>query len=378
MSLDDFWKLYDFGGDRSPTPQIALKQFINELVVQIDPANGLDEYILEANLALYLLQQLKDHSQNQKFINVWFCWLSRRFKIVLDRLIELFSSIYNIDENKLFNNYLYQEINPINFFKNFDIIYETIKFYIILNKYSCRKLKYLLFEQARTISGNHTIGSTNLGLAVRSSKKKWLKIAQNTTEKAQYSLLYDTVDECKPVNISCNNWGEDVFKEIRDRYSQLRGNMRELTATNIINILDNIGAKIRKLSQELPPISLDATFESGCLADTLESPLISQMEALIRKEEMVNLSAEINKICTNFKQREQRILYLSFCLKLTQPEVAKELNINQSTVSRAIANFRKKITETMSDREIQLPLDHLMIIFDLIREQLTEINKNLH
>ncbi len=334
----------------------------------------------ETQLVRYLLLQLRDNPTDKKLLEIWQCWLYKCCQKVADerynRLKPFLPNSYTIKD--LFQDCCLLITNPADFFSKFDMNCSQS-----LKSWSVRKIKNLWLSKIRKDTGDPNIGITNIGLAVGSSRHKWLEIATNDNEKAQYKILRQCVDEFKnSTDLSCNKWGDQEFREISDRYNQLRGNMRELTGTEIKEILDNIGIKIRLLERPLEISGDDSEGENNNTLLNSFNPTDEHdntlLESLILDEEIQILKECISEILKKLKERKKKILYLYFCLRLTQKEVANRLQINQSTVCRAISDLSDRITSLMASNDIQLRSENMIVIFDLIKMYLREINETLH
>ncbi|HEY9701049.1 MAG TPA: sigma-70 family RNA polymerase sigma factor [Allocoleopsis sp.] len=369
MCLKDFYQLPRQVDEKQICwqDQPRLQMFIHQLSAERS----------EYQLIIYLFSQLRDNPTDIKLITIWQCWLYKCCQKVADerynRLNPFLPNSYTIED--LFQDCCSLITNPVDFFSKFDINSS-----LSLKIWSVKKIKNIWLNKIRKDTGDPNIGITNLGLAVGSSRKKWLEIATNDNEKAQYKILYQCVDELRnSTDLSCDQWKDQEFREISDRYNQLIGNMRELTGTEIKKILDNIGGRIRLLRQPRE-ISRDATFdhkdgEISYFPDRIESFESSYLEMLILKEERLELAEKINNILCDYNERKQQILYLYFCCKLNQQEVANRLNINQSTVGRTIGNLGDRIISLMASQDINLTSENMIVIFDLIRNSLRTINE---
>jgi hypothetical protein len=294
---------------------VSLRNYIDHVCEEIDCS------ILQQ----YLLTNLIDHPDDKQLIRIWEYYLRNRCVIVVKReyyrlsgylteynLAYLFDLTYVLLKQRFFAQEKYKHKIPANF--------------MIKDCFRKQIRKYL----------NRNFGITNLGIAVRSSRKLWLEVAHDSLEIEQYPILRGCVKHFSNLGLPCNTWTDNHFQEIANQFNKLSPNSPPLTGENVENILDLVGKKIRELVDHPPCISIDQS-----IIDEINFPLINIIPSPNNdyqddsySEEIELLTEFINLILTTFETQNQKIAFYHFALKFTQIKTATELEINQSTVSR--------------------------------------------
>ncbi|MBW4565775.1 MAG: sigma-70 family RNA polymerase sigma factor [Mojavia pulchra JT2-VF2] len=107
-------------------------------------------------------------------------------------------------------------------------------------------------------------------------------------------------------------------------------------------------------------ISIDAPSpgqESGSLVDTipndLQSSLITEIaaqeEAAIRQQQQAELNQVLTNALAGLDTQSQKLLHLYYSQKLTQQQIAQQLDIKQYTVSRRLMSIKRSLLLTLSN-----------------------------
>lgn len=363
MGLDDFYtlpKIHDYHVEWQP--QIMLQNYLKNFNQKL---GGLQE----EELASYLFKELQANPDDELLKRIWQCWLSKYCLKIAQLMQRNLSGYFQQYELADLFQYCYKPIqNPVNFLSPFKFDYSEKDFYSALKSYCYGKLKLCFYDTMRKVNNNNNIGITNLGLAVRSSRKKWREVATNSLEIEQFTLLWGCVNESKNIQNPCHKWTEIEFKDIGDRYNQLIGKLAIINGEIVREMLENIGKRIRLLAKP-PIISMDSPVSSEQeninLIDTIPDPIVDAPY----EEEITQLTTCISNTINQLKPPKKNIAFLYFYLGLNQQETAAEINKNQSTVSRFIVQIFSKIANEFNPNFNQQPTsEELKFLKETIQE----------
>lgn len=153
------------------------------------------------------------------------------------------------------------EFAPELFIKDFqlnrytsDESFEQIKFRL-LTGYVDSKIKFQLFPILRQLTGDDTIGHSNVGIAARASCKKVkssLKRAVYNEEKIEkYMFFFNRFKEVNnsellPSQLTINKWTEKNYQQVADRYNEIKLEYWEsINGAQAKKMLEEIGQAIR-------------------------------------------------------------------------------------------------------------------------------------
>lgn len=353
--IEDFYQLPKIEDNRVIWQcQADLRDFINNLCNELNLDGELDLAILEAKLILTLFQNLISDSAYPQLLKVWQCWLSKRCVIVAkaNKFRNYFS---NSTLEDLFQDYYChsQAGNPVKFFHGFDPTYgETPCF----NAWSDNKIRKCLGNQR-----------SNLGLAVYESRRTWLRMAKSRNEKEQFEILHGCVRTFKDsTQVSLDKWQEWEFEEIANLYNQFTENSLHLSGTKVLDILSDLGLRIRYFLCDRP-ISLDTPIgEEGTttLKDTVDIKPQSDEHELSFTE----LRERITTVVSNINHQKKRIVFLIVCLEFSQSEVSQQLGISQATISRCVSKIFQAIVHSFDLDEITPTSEDLKAMKEIISE----------
>jgi RNA polymerase sigma factor (sigma-70 family) len=343
-----------------------LRSRIEFLREQIDSLGVFEGETLESKIARYLFEQLQQYPQESLLKKHWLSFLLRRCEktaIAILRLIPISS------HSQLFSDLFQMGVeivnDPVQFFGNFDEERFNLNYwYPTLKRFADSKIKHFLFPRVRELTGFTTLGLTNLGLVSRASRKQIndaLKSSKSQEIVSQYLLAWQCFQEVrKSGQLEVRKFQREHFQKIADRYNQFQKQLassqtRPINGETIRNWLEEIGVAIRRL---LEPsfISLNCLVGEGeeiALIDTIPSNLISD-EVLTDYGEINQAQIASIKFISNLLSRleeieKRQILLLRYGLQLTQTEIAKELQKNQSTIQRKLNSLHQNILKQLWD-----------------------------
>lgn len=106
----------------------------------------------------------------------------------------------------------------------------------------------------------------------------------------------------------------------------------------------------KKTSREVSlyePIGTDREGNEICLVDVVESPNVDMAEAMDRKRNVMKIYQNF----PNLSERERKVLSMRYGIlgevETTQREIAKQLGISRSYVSRIEKNALRKLRESL-------------------------------
>jgi DNA-directed RNA polymerase specialized sigma subunit len=244
--------------------------------------------------------------------------------------------------------------NPVNFFSRFDESLPHITYrYPTLKSFSDRTIRNKLIPSLRSMSGQQTLGITNLGLVARSSRTQVTEALQNLgysqTNLSQYLRIWQCFQEVRRAQrLPIDEFEMEHFQEVANRYSELyqENPIPNMNAEEVKHCLVNIGIAIRRLLD--PPINSLDSFT--CLANDENISLIDNLPAPQRgDEEMDQTLAAFGELIDRLLQElqtvvEKQTLFLRYGLELTQGQIGTELgNLPQYQVSRNLKRIHINI-----------------------------------
>lgn len=328
---------------------------IELLLKQIEPLESFDKQKIETPLARYLFEQLQLHPEEKLLQLHWMAFLLKRCEKVVKTILHLMPAIpcqrFFPD---LFMMGFVITSNPVEFFGNVDERRLKLDYwYPTLKRFADSKIKQLLFPKVREITGITTLGQTNLGLALRASRKQVINALQSSKsqeEISQYLLAWQCFQEVrKSIDLKIKHFQPEHFQQIAERYNKLQPNLEQnINRENIKAWLENIGVEIRRLLD--PPVtSLDRQIEEEtALIDKLASESSLNRDLLWDREinqRVVDLKDFIDRLLKNLEKIEDKqILFLRYALHLKQTQIGRELgNIQQYQISRQLTLLRDRI-----------------------------------
>lgn len=347
-----------------------LRSHIEVLSKQFNSLDVCDSETLESQIACYLFKQLRQHPKDLLLQKHWRSFLFRRCEKVAIAILRLIpTSSHSCSFSDLFNMGFEIIKDSAIFFNSFDELHSnsndrqslnSARWYLYpkLKAFSDNKIKYFLFPKVRNLTGVTTLGLTNLGLASRSSRKQVseaLKQSRSLEIVSQYLLAWRCFQEVKKsIKLKLNKIKPEHFQQIADRYNQLAPcQTNKIDKETICDWLEEIGRSIRQML-EPQSISLDCQIgEDTTLIDILPFDRNLERDILYELEVNQNQNDLIEFIVCLLQQqeniRDKQVLLLMYGFELNQNQIAEELKIHQTTISRWLKSVRKKILERISD-----------------------------
>lgn len=338
MPLDCFYTLPDRLEEHRIIWRIEprLRDRINELRQKIEHEAQLNEETLEARIARYLFETLQQHPEDKLLQAHWIAFLERRSEKVASQLAHLCPSGFR--DIVLIGSAV--AIHPVNFLKNFNSHRSQLEhWYPTLKRFCDSKIKYILLPKLRELTGEVTLGQSNLGLAARSSRTRVKEALHHCgygqAELYQYLLAWQCFQEVRnSVKLSVNNFKLEQFREVAQRYCKLQTEFalpevrpQDITGEEIKTWLENIGQAIRQFLD--PPLdSLDRPLYSQ------EAEDISLLENIVYKpivdeginQTVVAVKEFISHLLEGKAAQEKQMLWLRYGLELKQAQIGKELS----------------------------------------------------
>lgn len=157
----------------------------------------------------------------------------------------------------------------------------------------------------------------------------------------------------KYIILHCSNI-DDVNEIIQETYIQLyklmsKGRIEDYNNLSpfIIGIAKNKIRKYYGLIYRIKTISLSSEKEDLSIEDTLKSDV--DIEKIVINTETLN---EVWNYIKNKKAIIGKIFYLYYCLGLSIKEIAKELNINESSVKNYLYRTLNEISKLFERRNV--------------------------
>ncbi len=357
MPLECFYTLPDRIEERRIIWRVEprLRDRIDRLRQSLDPLAELNEKILEAKIAHYLFETLRQHPENELLRTYWIAFLERRCEKVASRLAHLNPNYFR----DLVLMGAEVTSHPAQFFENFDPQYSQFEYwYPTLKRFTDAKIKHLIIPKFRELTGIDTLSRSNLGLAARSTRKQVKEALHHfgygQAELSKYLLAWQCFQEIRnSIKLGVNQFKLEHFQDVAKRYCEFRGQLvlpegdnPDINGEGIKTWLENIGIAIRKLLD--PPIdSLDTSFlsKSGEATSLLENiPAHSTRDH------------EINQILVAFREfitylleglqetQEKQLLFLKYGLDLKQSQIGKELSGQaQYQISRLLQRLNHRL-----------------------------------
>jgi RNA polymerase sigma factor (sigma-70 family) len=302
---------------------------------------------------LDLWQWLQNDPNNQLVKSHWMVFLQYRSCIVTQRVYQNVGHRIDADYDTLFYyllNLLATAIinNPSNFYGNFQDKKTKPRFFrLILEKWTDKKLRNTLYNFLR---GEYkTIGRTNLGIVSLFSANKIQKVLRASgifTEN--HLLIFNCFREVKKASVrSLDNWQEEDWQQVIDRLHQLQPQVI-LTVGEVQAKLNQIGEIMRNHID--PPYS---KFEPNNYDDNSNYfwknlPSKKPSKDLLQQQE---IQEDIKKLLITQEEEVKQIVYFYYHEKMTQAQIANQLGVHSSTISREITQLCKKIYQLLCARE---------------------------
>jgi len=302
---------------------------------------------------LDLWQWLQNDPNNQLVKSHWMVFLQYRSCIVTQRVYQNVGHRIDADYDTLFYyllNLLATAIinNPSNFYGNFQDKKTKPRFFrLILEKWTDKKLRNTLYNFLR---GEYkTIGRTNLGIVSLFSANKIQKVLRASgifTEN--HLLIFNCFREVKKASLrSLDNWQEEDWQQVIDRLQQLQPQVI-LTVGEVQAKLNQIGEIMRNHID--PPYS---KFEPNNYDDNSNYfwknlPSKKPSKDLLQQQE---IQEDIKKLLITQEEEVKQIVYCYYHEKMTQAQIANQLGVHSSTISREITQLCKKIYQLLCAME---------------------------
>lgn len=273
------------------------------------------------NLTFYLLELLRANLEDKILHRCWECYLmNRTVTVVRNQYNRLSGYLVGYSLEDLFNDTFARVY--LRFITEGDLHFRIPSDQMII---------YSFKEKIQKI--NLYVGKTDLGVAVGSTRSRWLNIATDNTT-LNYTFLHQCVTEYRQSeHLPCNQWKDNNFQTIADRYNDLRGEHPEIT--DVREILNNIGHLIRRYYTKL--IDLDEPLldqESDITRlDNIPSGDENIIKDIERDSEQKVLDSHILKIILQLNQQRKKIVFLDYALGYKHIEIANLLEAHISTVS---------------------------------------------
>jgi RNA polymerase sigma factor (sigma-70 family) len=298
---------------------------------------------------IYLWQWLQNEPNNQLVKSHWIAFLQYRSCIVTQRIYQ--NTGHRIDAD--YETLLYYLLNllstvisknPQDFYRNFqDKKTKPGFFRLILEGWTDKKLRNTLYNFLR---GEYkTIGRTNLGIVSLFSPNKIQKILRTSSIFPEnYLLIFNCFREVKKASLrSLDKWQDEDWQQVIDRFQQLQP-QDILTIEEVREKLNHMGEVIRNHID--PPFSrfepTNYDDHSNYFWENLASK--NQSKDLLQHQA---IQEDINKLLLTLEDEVKRIVYCYYYQKITQAQIANQLGVHPSTISREITQLCKKIYQLL-------------------------------
>lgn len=284
------------------------------------------------NFTLYLLELLQDNPDNKIIRRCWECYLMNRTLTVVKNQYHRLSGY--LERHKTLEDLF-----------NFTFALVYLKF-IQEGRWQFRipspqMIRYS-FKEVITTEINPYMGKTDLGVAVNSTRSRWLDIATDT-HTLNYTLLHQCVTEYRQSeHLPCNKWDEKNFNKIAERYNGLRGEYPTITMRNVREILNNIGHLIRQYYTQLTYLDKRVLVDGKksdktiTILETISSGDENTIDKIEGDSKREDLYSHILKIILELNQQRKNIVFLRYALRYTQKQVTDLLHIHISTVGHLL------------------------------------------
>lgn len=241
------------------------------------------------------------------------------------------------------------EVIKKNFLENFRHTGAPNLYMPTLTSYIDQKLKGILINFIRQISGIETLGRTDLGVLARYSRK----IAKEGLQRAGYAeeilnkrlVAWKCFREFRQAFPKYTlNFELQQFKEIADLYAVRTG--ENIDAKTMKEWLHQIAKAVRYLLDGRK-ISLEQLLEGH---NTNELELLNNSKEITEYSDKDNLGefkSLVRRKLSCFDKDHQKLLLLTYGFGMNQTEVARVLNISQSKVSRQQQKLLKDILKEL-------------------------------
>ena len=263
-----------------------------------------------------------------------------------------------------------QEVAKTDFLENFRYGGPANLYLPTLISYTDRKLRGILIDFVREVSGIETLGRSDLGVLARYSKK----ITTEALKGVGYSqevlnnriIAWQCFREFRQsCSISILNFELQQFQEIANLYELRSG--ENVSPETLKQWLHQIARAVRHLLDGRK-ISFEQVLEGN---NTKELQLLNNTQSFtesLEEESLAEFKNLISQKLSGFEENAQQILFLTYSLGMSQMEVAQKLSISQSTVCRQL---QRLLTDIL--KELCLGLK----ISPITSERLGELNEPL-
>jgi DNA-directed RNA polymerase specialized sigma24 family protein len=314
--------------------------------------------LTESSLTRYLLKNVKDSKMAQLHLTAFITWLGHLSALRVGHKLK------GLARTSFCSNDLYEDLiqtvfevalNPDAFFRNFafDRCPDSV-WYFSVKSYVRSKIERLLCDKIREIEGATTFLRTELGLAARSSEKRVLEALRYQGEPeskiSYYLLAWKCFQEARSAKlINLNSPGLSQFEAIAQRYNQLRQKSacstdlaQKLNGVVVEQWLKQIGSAIRIYldprieSLDIPdyPDRETPTLRLDSIADSSTDLEVEVLSGLQIQDDIADLKAFLDQLLVKQEAKLHQIPLLKHGYGLVQAQIAAELNLTQSTVSR--------------------------------------------
>lgn len=298
---------------------------------------------------IYLWQWLQNEPNNQLVKSHWIAFLQYRSCIVTQRIYQNAGHRIDADYETLLYyllNLLSTVINknPQDFYRNFQDKKTKLGFFrLILEGWTDKKLRNTLYNFLR---GEYkTIGRTNLGIVSLFSPNKIQKILRTSSIFSEnYLLIFNCFREVKKASLrSLDKWQDEDWQQVSDRLQQLQPQVI-FTIEEVREKLNHIGEVIRNYID--PPYSRFEPINYGEHSNYFweNLPSNNQNKDLLQHQA---IQEDINKLLLTLEDEVKQIIYCYYYQKITQAQIANQLGVHPSTISREITQLCKKIYQLL-------------------------------
>lgn len=234
--------------------------------------------------------------------------------------------------------------------KSFDGVFDQIT--VLLTAYVDRKIKYQLFSVLRELTGDNTIGHSNLGIAGRASynqvQQSLKRAGYNHKKTEQYVFFFNKFKEVRNSEIlgsqlAINEWTEDNYERVADRYNKIKPEDWEyIDGAQARTMLEEIGQAIRDYEKSFiasRTVNIDDhSIESKVISPEYDRSFTSHLCDFIR-----DLLPRLDRKSNPKINRGIIFAILNHGFDIDQRQIAEQYGINQSNVSRPLNELYKEI-----------------------------------
>lgn len=314
--------------------------------------------LTESSLTRYLLKNVRDSKMARLHLTAFITGLGHLSALRVARRLK------GLARTSFCSNDLYEDLiqtvfevalNPDMFFRNFAFDRRPDSmWYFSVKSYVRSKIERLLCDKIREIEGATTFLRTELGLTARSSEKRVLEALRFQGEPESkiscYLLAWKCFQEARGARlVNLNSPDLSQFEAIAQRYNQLRQKSacstdlaQKLNGVVVEQWLKQIGSAIRIYldprieSLDIPdyPDSETPTSRLDSIADSSTDLEVGVLPGLQIQDDIADLKAFLDQLLVKQEAKLHQIPLLKHGCGLVQAQIAAELNLTQSTVSR--------------------------------------------